>query len=112
STCEVPLRCDVVDCNTNGTPDVLDILYGNSQDTNGNGTPDECESDAPGGEGGNMAQGTGDGDSGESSGGDSARAALHAWDEAHPVTDYCSYAEFAHAEAEFMVSLGLESGFF
>lgn len=30
------------DCNDNGVPDDLDILLGNSQDLNGDGTPDEC----------------------------------------------------------------------
>jgi hypothetical protein len=31
------------DCNGNGYHDTCDILYGVSQDENGNGVPDECE---------------------------------------------------------------------
>ncbi|MBK9118685.1 MAG: hypothetical protein IPM18_03650 [Phycisphaerales bacterium] len=31
------------DCNGNGTPDICDILTGNSEDCNGNGIPDECD---------------------------------------------------------------------
>ena len=31
------------DCNVNGTADACDIASGDSQDTNGNGIPDECE---------------------------------------------------------------------
>ncbi len=33
----------VRDCNTNGVPDLQDIVDGTSDDCNGNGTPDECE---------------------------------------------------------------------
>ena len=31
------------DCNHNGIDDAVDISSGTSQDTNGNGVPDECE---------------------------------------------------------------------
>jgi endonuclease/exonuclease/phosphatase family metal-dependent hydrolase len=33
----------LIDCNGNGISDALDIANGTSYDTNGNGTPDECE---------------------------------------------------------------------
>ena len=39
-------RCEMFDCNENGIEDVVDIALGSSSDTNGNGVPDECESDA------------------------------------------------------------------
>ncbi|MBK9118686.1 MAG: hypothetical protein IPM18_03655 [Phycisphaerales bacterium] len=36
--------CDfATDCNGNGTPDICDILTGNSDDCNGNDIPDDCE---------------------------------------------------------------------
>lgn len=35
--------CDIFDCNGNNISDALDISGGYSQDTNGNGIPDECE---------------------------------------------------------------------
>jgi hypothetical protein len=31
------------DCNANATPDICDVLYGESKDANRNGIPDECE---------------------------------------------------------------------
>jgi hypothetical protein len=34
---------DLDDCNLNAQPDLFDISSGTSQDTNGNGVPDECE---------------------------------------------------------------------
>lgn len=37
------------DCNTNGTPDPVDIQNGTSRDCNTNQTPDECDIAAPGG---------------------------------------------------------------
>lgn len=33
----------IVDCNSNGRDDAVDIASGDSQDLNGNGRPDECE---------------------------------------------------------------------
>ena len=36
-------ECFVRDCNGNGTADAEDISSGSSEDTNGNGMPDECE---------------------------------------------------------------------
>ncbi|MHC4414289.1 MAG: FG-GAP repeat domain-containing protein [Planctomycetota bacterium] len=35
------------DCNENGTADGCDIVQGSSDDTNGNGVPDECEDHCP-----------------------------------------------------------------
>ena len=34
---------DLIDCNENGICDIDDIAFGTSEDTNGNGIPDECE---------------------------------------------------------------------
>lgn len=39
-------RCDgepPKDCNSNGLPDLIDVLDGSSEDCNGNGIPDECD---------------------------------------------------------------------
>tara|TARA_Y100000589_G_scaffold329326_2_gene375539 strand:+ start:486 stop:2948 length:2463 start_codon:yes stop_codon:yes gene_type:complete len=38
----------VLDCNENGVSDVCDILNGSSQDSDGNGVPDECDGDCLG----------------------------------------------------------------
>jgi len=37
--------CEMPDCNINGTPDECDIAEGFSTDKNGDGIPDECQSD-------------------------------------------------------------------
>ncbi len=34
---------DIIDCNSNGVSDILDLAAGESLDCNGNGTPDECD---------------------------------------------------------------------
>jgi len=41
-------KLPVVDCNGNGIADTTDILNGTSQDVNGDGIPDECETVGPG----------------------------------------------------------------
>ena len=38
----LPDECEP-DCNENGFPDFIDIAFGNSNDENGNGIPDECD---------------------------------------------------------------------
>ena len=44
----VSVSVDMTDCNSNGSPDVCEIVAGSVLDCDGNGVPDECDTDCDG----------------------------------------------------------------